>query len=150
MIRPGRYLQLRRRAAGLSVLATASALVGLPSALRRASVREINRMADRLHAAEADIAPLTEPQIGLLANVIPLQPVVYFGLCTARAMGFGWPRRICTECGCTDTMACLDAHGPCAWSCNTADLCTACENKQLDALLASVATIARPGAQVAL
>jgi len=108
MMSPGTYLQLRRTAAGLSVLATASALVELPAALRRATSREINRIAEHLHAAEADHAPLTLPQTRLLSGVIALQPHIYWSLLTTQAAGYTSLLHICTGCGCTDTMACAD------------------------------------------
>ena len=142
MMSPGHYLQLRRRAAGLSVLATASALVALPAALRRATSREINRMAERLYAAEADTAPLNTPQIRLLADVVPLDHGTYARLSVAHQLGIDAHLRICTGCGCTDLLACAPPSGPCAWSANQPDLCTACEEDHLADLVATAAQIA--------
>ena len=138
---PGHYLQLRRRAARLSVLATASALVALPAALRRATSREVNRMAERLHAAEADILRLTDAQVSLLANVIPLDTWAYLRLSSAYAISAPCALRICTECGCTDDFACISSDGPCAWSANRSDVCTACDDALMADLVAAASVI---------
>jgi hypothetical protein len=127
---PGRYMRLRREAAGLTIQHIAIVLV--PASRRhadddRAGVRR--KMAlletDQLQGAA---------QIGLidqLRSVFSFSDAVYW-LLVGRAAD---PEsevpipQICRGCGCTWTDACQDGTHGCAWSPGDPNLCTVCARK---------------------
>ncbi len=111
---PGRYLALRRLAAGLS-RADVESLAGLPPA----SVANLEEA-----AGGWVVGKLIDPATAYdqLAGVFPLCPIVLRRLATRETV------RICLACGCSEMDACDDEeHGPCSWA--GPAHCTDCERK---------------------
>lgn len=108
---PGRYITLRREAAGLSIeqLAAKSALP--------------LRAAELLRDAESDRSALPGGAVIWLNRLIQIDAHVYGCLVAEIPAG-----RICEGCGCTWNDACWTEQGPCTWSTLTPDfdVCTAC------------------------
>jgi hypothetical protein len=132
---PGRYLQLRRKAAGLSIdqLATlfsdASELSPKAKAARAAEVR------NAIQLLEADSPALTTPSrdmlVGRLRSFFRFDAAVYATLQSYRIHPATTVQKICRGCGCTWHDACQHEHyGNCAWAetpANEPPICTHCE-----------------------
>lgn len=119
---PGKYLSLRRAAAGLSIEDVAARFTSDPR------LGEMDR-AEWLRQIENGEAPAS------VFVAVALAPVFNFssgilGSLVAVAEGCGNPNalpRLCPRCGCSQIDACFDGHATCDWA--TADLCTHCERK---------------------
>lgn len=115
---PGRYIQHRRTAAGLSVADVVAKLRTDPATPERDRVQQ-------LRLIEADARPAT------FATIIALRAVFAFDLdvlARLEAIAQGWTvatPRLCRICACSELDGCLPARGgPCAWA--GPDLCTCC------------------------
>lgn len=110
----GRYLSLRREAAGQSIDDIAA---------KTGDDRNADMLRRYLTDAEAEATPLPGGTIVWLSTIIPIDVLVYQHLVAGRDAG-----PICVGCGCTWDDACWTARGPCAWSTITTDfdVCTIC------------------------
>jgi hypothetical protein len=107
---PGRYIELRRLAAGLSIEAVARLVFLNPVGADAA--------AEALRRAEAGCELLSDADLARLATVIRFVPGIYLGLVDGKpAIG------ICRSCGCSWHDAC---PGSCAWADGAETLCTSC------------------------
>jgi hypothetical protein len=123
-ISPGRYLRLRREAAGLSIEQIAAHLTSSPSVARD--------LAEQLQALERnEPAGIDHELIDRLhvEHVFSFDLGVYMMLVGRRAdphSELPLPG-ICRTCGCTWNDACQDdERGPCSWANEDATLCTHC------------------------
>lgn len=130
---PGSYLRKRREAARLSLSDVARLVAKLPWPVGPAAAAEVERVRIRLAAAECDSEPFAVSQAELLRHAFRLDLTVYAQLLDLHAAGagtfaaFGLPvPRVCRSCACSWHDACSTAFGPCAWTVNEPDLCTAC------------------------
>jgi len=108
-MRPGMYLQLRRRAAGLSIDEVAICMRGQGE----------HGWADRLLAFELDNDVAGPSTLERLRAIYPFDATVYGNLVERRATG-----PICRQCGCTQNDACIGAGQNCHWV--ETNLCSAC------------------------
>ncbi|MEA3042999.1 MAG: hypothetical protein QOH47_837 [Sphingomonadales bacterium] len=128
---PGRYLRLRREAAGLTLQHVAIILV--PAGRKTAAEdRAIFRR---------DVANLEADQLGggnqvglvdLLSSIFSFDSAIYW-LLVGRAADPDSEvpvPQICRGCGCTWNDACIDGARGCAWSADDPTLCTVCERKE--------------------
>jgi hypothetical protein len=122
---PGRYIQLRREAADLSI----DVLAVLISDEIADETVDAARLADLLAGLEADW-PLATTAVLRLVHVLALcgpfrfDPNVYWALVGAAQDPAQPVPPICRKCGCTWHDACRTPGGACAWA--GPDLCTAC------------------------
>jgi hypothetical protein len=132
----GRYLRLRREAAGLSVAVVARALGITPGA--RARIR------NDLLSLEADQLDDREWLIAGLRILFPFDCGTYFALIARAAKpGAGRPvPQVCRGCACSLHDPCQhDRFGPCAWLPNDPTLCDACA-RRLGFLIMALAIVA--------
>lgn len=115
---PGRYLQLRRTAAGLTVDEVAARIGTDPQVAGQSRV-------EMLRAIEADEQPLTADVLEALRPVFVFDAIILVALCTiATGRNVDLPA-ICRHCGCSEWDACILPGGrACSWS--TVDCCTGC------------------------
>ncbi|NWK96538.1 XRE family transcriptional regulator [Sphingobium lactosutens] len=120
---PGTYLQLRRKAAGLSIEDVAGAVRTVPH------LAEIDRAAF-IRLIESDIAAPVWDVIEALSGAFALDRDVVDLLRLAqdfprhfKAIDLSLPQ-ICKQCGCSDCDPCIVNGRSCAWS--APDLCNAC------------------------
>ena len=102
---PGRYLQLRRIAAGIAV-------------------DGLSLSQDAVEAIEADVRPPTDIELQAMAWAFDFDNAVLIGL--AR----GIQSRLCRTCGCSEWDPCvagLAGAGSCYWV--ERDLCSTCADK---------------------
>lgn len=127
---PGAYLDRRRTVAGLTRAQVADRLAALPWAIAPASPDAIDRLTDRLAAAELEGQHFTAPQAALLRQIFPFDVYVYLALIDidAAGPGCGLPQpQLCTGCGCSWHDPCSTADGGCAWSSIDPHRCTGCQ-----------------------
>jgi hypothetical protein len=122
---PGRYMRLRREAAGLSIDDVAARLSGTTSGAAgyRVLVEALERN-DPMSGAELTlIDDLAD------ARIFSFDPAIYYMLVGRRAEPGAAPLPgICRSCGCTWNDACVDdERGPCAWANADATLCSHCQ-----------------------
>lgn len=113
---PGRYLTLRREAAGLSIDQVTAKFTLSPNAADVFSALLVE--------AEADRCTLPSEVLVSLARKFQIDAYVYRCLVSWIPAG-----RICEGCGCTWNDACWTEEGPCTWSSTVTadfDVCTAC------------------------
>lgn len=116
---PGRYLQMRRHASGLTIDFLALGLETAPPVSHRSRV-------ELLAAIEADVQPITPGIAILLHQLFRFDPhVLDVLLLRAAGQAVNVPQ-ICRGCGCTWFDACATSLGGCAWSQQDPSLCTAC------------------------
>lgn len=117
-MKPGRYIQLRRQAAGLSIEDVAARIGTEPHVAGQSRV-------EMLRAVEADEQPLTADVMEALRPVFVFDAVILVGLCVIATGGHLDLPAICRDCGCSEWDACrLSGGRVCSWS--TPDLCSAC------------------------
>lgn len=115
---PGRYVQLRREAAGLSIEDAAARIGTEPSV-------DGQTRAEMLIAIEAGDQPLTDDVARALHPVFPFDSVVLATLCAIDAGRSVVAPAICRQCGCSEWDGCiLPVRRVCSWS--EPDLCSAC------------------------
>lgn len=126
MMTPGRYLMLRREAAGLSIEDVAAMVHTSPH------LGEVDRVG-WLRRIEADIAALSVDVIMALHGRYRFSGPVLTALIDARSFGtdaIAVPS-ICHNCGCSQFDACFDGHATCAWHNESEIICTSCIGKDL-------------------
>ena len=115
---PGRYLHLRRVAAGLSIDDVAARIGTEPPVAGQSRV-------ELVRAIEADQQPLTADVMDALRPVFVFDAIILVALCAVAAGRQIDLPAICRECGCSEWDACrLEGGRTCSWS--TPDLCSAC------------------------
>jgi hypothetical protein len=115
-LRPHEYLQLRRRAAGLTVDQVAEHLA--PRAAERGACLAFLRLWETPRVIASDGA------LAQLRRAYPFDPEVYRQLATEPADRHP---RVCRGCGCTRWDPCLDGEDcACSWSDDAPDRCTCC------------------------
>jgi hypothetical protein len=132
---PGRYLRLRREAAGLTIQHVV--LMVVPARYRSAPDDRAD-LRNRIALAEEDALwrPALPPLLDQLGGAFNFVPGIYW-LLAVHHEDPGRPiriPRICRSCGCTEHDACHmpvqhagDAAATCAWVEGDRTLCTACE-----------------------
>jgi hypothetical protein len=114
---PGRYLQLRREAAGLSISDVADRLVALDDKLMREEAAALIRLLE-LPTAKARF----RATLDRLRTIFTFDIAVYLQLTDEPADRHP---KICRGCGCTQWDACSDEHGhTCFWA--EPGLCSGC------------------------
>lgn len=120
-VTPGRYLQLRRTAAGLTVEDVAARIGTEPPVAGQSRV-------EMLAAIESGEQPLTDDVARALRPVFAFDSVVLGALWAIAAGRDVAPPAICRHCGCSEWDACVLPGGrACSWS--TIDCCTGCAGK---------------------
>lgn len=124
-VTPGRYMRLRREAAGLTIDDVAKLLADTPSGAAGFKVL--------IEALERN-DPMSGSELTLLdqladARIFRFDPAIYYMLVGRRAdpeSALPLPG-LCRSCGCTWNDACVDdARGPCSWADAEATLCSHC------------------------
>lgn len=114
----GRYLQLRREAAGLTV-ADVAAIVASGPVWR-------HRIAMVITAVEAGEHEPQPEFVARLRTAFRFDVHAYFLI----ALGHGQLINVCAGCGCSELDACLDDRfGACAWTTPARDECNHCARK---------------------
>lgn len=126
---PGKYLRLRREAAGLTCEDIALRTETTPPISARARAEWLARV-------EADIDPITFGMAFALARWVKFDPDVLDRLIAARRSEghVGAVTAICRDCGCSWRDPCVDAgrRQTCGWVNADQDWCTACAARAVD------------------
>ena len=117
---PGKYLELRRTAAGLSLDDVALMTDTTPPRCAR-------DRAELLHLIEADLVPVSSDVVIALQHAFAFDQRALVLLVAIHAGADIAAPQLCRVCGCSWNDPCLDEHDQgCAWSADDTDLCTSC------------------------
>lgn len=127
---PGRYIELRREAAGLSLEDLALRIeTDVPVSARS--------RAELLGLMESDTAVISADVVTALRDLramgaFDFDPYILWQLVAIHAGAEINPPEVCATCGCSWMDPCLTEHGrACCWANHQADLCSACANGPL-------------------
>lgn len=121
---PGRYLRLRREAAGYSIEDLAALIAFTPE-----KIGMVHTVIERAEAGHAGSFAMLQLR---LAQVVPLDRSIawrLFELALDPEAELPVPD-VCTGCGCSWHLPCDTADGPCGWRDGTTSRCTACPPEQ--------------------